>query len=539
MAFCTECGTKLPENAQFCTNCGTRQAKLSKDMPQQSAETPDSAAGEELDTAQASDTEAASSKTESGASELHYYTPPQSGGFVPPYKPGAYSFAPPPCEAPVPAPKNRNTALIVTLSVLGAAVLLLVLLAIFLPGRGSNSYIPVQSPVGYWEAEEIDFGNGVFVDEYLGREIEGTMGLQINEDGTIYLGSAYYRDISSGTWSESSEGIVATLNGATVNIAISDDNLVMKDGRLTIIFERYNGSIDNPSIPFGRFSNKDGTPAVSGGNPGASIAGSGNVADGSFHIAIVGAEKITDLNDKPGIRIYYEFTNNSEFSLCAGDVLDFELRQDGSSLSPTYTWDESVSEYYNEALNIRPGISILCIREYNVDKPGNVDFTVFGWSSGKAGGSVTASYSLDALPGRPAPYVIEPISDPKWTLGVPTSGTLDGEFDVSVGGADLIRDSAGDPAIRIYYSFTNNSDSAASLAGTLFCNTYQDGVELAESFLIDELDSDTKSYQSINPGKSINCSLVFKLRNESSPVEAEVEAYETYDAVGQTYYIKK
>ena len=44
-------------------------------------------------------------------------------------------------------------------------------------------------------------------------------------------------------------------------------------------------------------------------------------------------------------------------------------------------------------------------------------------------------------------------------------------------------------------------------------------------------------YSEIKPGESASCSMVFKLRSMTAPVEAEVEASTTYDAVGQTFPI--
>ena len=422
---------------------------------------------------------------------------------------------------------------------MGLAILAIVLFVIFAPKGASDSLL------GYWEAEEIDFGNGRFVDEYLGHDVSGTMGLEISSDGSMSLGSAYNTKIIEGRWERTSSGISATLNGETVYVALSGDDLVLLDGDMAIIFSRSQRDINNPTVPFGSLSGSEEAPLLPDGehshegeSANTAVAGSGDVANGMFHVSVVGAEKITDVNDRQGIRIYYEFTNNFDYSVSAWNVLNFEAVQDGKALRSTYTWDDSEAEYYNHDRAIRPGVTILCFAEYSANlSGGSIDFSVFGWDEGKNGGTVTATYSPDALPGRPAAYVIKPIEDPQWTLSLPESGTLDEQFSVSVGDADLITDAYGDSAIRVFYTFKNGSSAPICLTRALYCHSYQDGIELDETYALDETETDAQAYQDIAPGETAACSVVFKLRNSTSPVEAEIEAAQTYDAVGQTYSI--
>lgn len=536
MAFCTECGSKLPEEAQFCTNCGSRR-KVYEAVVSASAD-------DSFPNAARSSSEAVSVNAPEPVSEVSAEkgetVSPVTGGFVPPYKPGEYNFAPPPAAPTAPEKKRKDkTALIVILSVVALIVAVLVFVLV-LNSRG-NSF---DNYFGYWESDEIDFGNGSFVDEYLGHSIDGIMGLQINSDGTIYLGSAFNSDIIDGSWEKSSNGISVVLNGQPVYVSFSDDELLLLDGKMAIKFEKSDKDINNPSIPFGSYSGSGSLPLPEGeegssaDNGSTMVAGSGDVADGVFHVAIVGAEQAANIEGKPVIRVYYEFTNNFDYSISAWDALDFEAAQDGNALESSNSWDDSISEYNNSSLNIRPGVTILCFFEclYNPDG-GNIDFSIFGWDDGKSGGVVTATYIPGSFPGRPSPYVIKPVADPKWTYDLPDSALLDEVYQVSVENAELAEDVDGDAAIRVFYKFTNNSDAPVSMRNTLYCYAYQDGIQLDETYSIGSITTDNRAYEEIQPGAVIECSLLFKLRSTSSPVEAEVESAYTHDAAGQTYKI--
>ena len=540
MAFCTECGAKLPENAQFCTNCGEKQRSAVSDGYVPSSDETDTAAAADNDTIPASENQSKPDMEQAAPAQTRYYTPPSRQGFIPPYQPGLYGAPEQPVFSPAPVKKSGGkAALIIILCVVALAVGLILLLHHCSAGTPSDDYL------GYWESEALDLGSGSFADEYYGNEVAAMMGLQINSDGSMYLGSIFSPDIIDGRWTQSASGISATLNGQPVYISYSDDALILQDGRTAILFERATGDINSPSIPFGSFAGSGTAPELPSvqetpapGNSPSAISGSGDVAKGQYHISVVGAEKSHDLDDKPVIRFYYEFTNCSEHSEYAWNALDFEVTQDGKALEATYTWDENVPEYYNNVLSVRPGVTILCISEYNMDPDGGrIDYTVFGWDEGKSTGSVTASFLPDSLPGRPALYEIKPVESPAWTLSIPAEGILDELYYVEVKNAALVTDNEGNAAIRVFYSFKNSSNTSASMTGSLFCMSYQDGVQLDETNASDSPETDNLAYQEIKPGETVNCSLVFRLRSKTAPVEAEVEAGATYNAVGQTFPI--
>ena len=273
--------------------------------------------------------------------------------------------------------------------------------------------------------------------------------------------------------------------------------------------------------------------------PQLNVQGSGYVDSGDYFISIVGAEEFTDIDNQKSIRIYYYFTNLYEYPQTPYSVLEVEARQNGKLLDYAYAWND-VEEYYNEGCRIRTGVTVPCSREFKYDpNGGSVEISIYGWYDEEDGGVVNATYSPGALTGVPIPYTYALYPNPAWTLGLPSEGYLDdGDYYAAVVDAELIDDYAGDPAIRIYYEFHNYSDSPESLYYALYPIAYQDGISLFMSYAEVDSETDLNFEKEIPSGQTIRASAVYKLRNVTSNVEAEVEAGYTYDAIGHTFSLK-
>ncbi len=323
-----------------------------------------------------------------------------------------------------------------------------------------------------------------------------------------------------------------SLNGTSVLIIIIASAFLLISLASVLIFKALNKN--NSKKP-----NEDyDTPSLISPPAGTGLDGSGKLSKGIYYVSIIGAQAAYDSADTPVMRVYYEFTNNFSYSISAWEALGFSASQDGYELNPAYTWgeDDVFSNHYHY---IRPGISIQCCYEFEYDEDGGtVDFSIFSWKDGAEAGKVTASYDPKNLPGAPAVYVIKPVPDPVWTLSIDSEGPLDGLYYVSVLNAELLDDAEGNPAIRVYYDFKNNSQDDISLYNALYILSYQDGISLSETYLLNSSKTDNDIHTEIAPGETIRASAVFKLRNETSAVEANVEAYTSYAAVGQTYKIR-
>ena len=242
---------------------------------------------------------------------------------------------------------------------------------------------------------------------------------------------------------------------------------------------------------------------------------------GDYHVTILGAEDFVTLEGEPGIRFYYDFTNNSDSPAPAWAVLNMEARQDDYELVTAYAeFGRDVPEYPNDSLRIQPGMTIRCVEEYNF-KPlgGMLEFTL----SDLAGeGTLTMHIDPDQLQGRPEELEMPTITEPQWLLGV--SHDLEGSaFYVQFHGYELTTNMEGGDAIRVYYEYTNKGDIPNAFFFDLNLLAFQDGVELQYSWMEESTQEENNSTLEIQPGESIVVASVYDLRGES-PVDIYVEA---------------
>ena len=565
MAFCTECGFKLPDDAVFCPNCGAsmtasakKAAAPSEAVPEQPSElnysAPESAnlQGEPKEDSPQFQTSgvyvAAAPQMNPVPPATGTYAPPPAGSYTPappppPYQggyaplpqnqyqqPNAYGYAPYQGGAGVNTmpPKKSKGGLIAIIAVSAVVVIAVALILIFKPFGGSPF-------VGYWESVAADTGDGVISEDYYGISIVGAIGIQINSDGSAYLANAYDTAVEEATWEKSDDGIVIITDDNESYMEKDGEQLVLsKDGEF-VYFEKVDGDINHPTIPHGSLSGAEGLDVEDTDSADTGIAGSGYIANSEFYISVTGAEDIIDVDGDPAIRIYYDFTNNyvDHYSLSAYDCVGYYATQDGSDLYETYYDSTTVN---NCMYNIRPGVTIQCWAEFKCDPyGGNIDFAIYGYDEGESAGVVYATYDPNNLPGAPMPYVVVPVMDPQWTSQLAYAGDLDDIY-VEVQDAETVTDSNGYAAIRVYYQFTNNASYDTSFYNETYTFAYQDGISLETTYETVDSDTDVDYYTTISPGQTITVSCVYKLHNQTSPIEAEVESYSGYSAVGTTYY---
>lgn len=253
------------------------------------------------------------------------------------------------------------------------------------------------------------------------------------------------------------------------------------------------------------------------------IAGSGYVGQRRYYVTVNGAEQFTDLDGDSALRVYFEFTNENRdlSSISAASALCVQASQDGKELEIAYSIDNAAVD--SAGLFIRPGVTIQAGGAFKY-KPGGgaVEVSVFGRGEDKAGGVVSATYLPENLPGAPPPFAAAPVDAPNWTEGLSHQGEVDFCF-VSIYDAVSIRDVHGEPAIRIYFAFTNGHSEEISMDAALSSMAYQDGIALVPSHTEPELEPDGAYYENVAPGDTVLTSRVFRLRNTRSPVEASVE----------------
>ena len=583
MAFCTECGFKLPEEAVFCPNCGATLTASSGGNQKLEANEENFSAASVIEktessyetvtspeigatqgvlqgtytspiqgeyTAPSQGSYSAPAQGSYNSTTLGNYPPPIQGAYNPQpqegyatpqqnayapqyqnpsFSPEAYGAQPQPYNNRINTAEPKGNGGKIAAIVISSVVVLLALAGFFIYKAisGGNSY------VGYWESCAVDV-NGVETEVYEDENVVGLLGVQINDDGTAFMCAATDDEIYEGQWKETEDGITVTDDEDTYLFTMKDGKLYLDNDTFDIVFKKSKGDINNPSIPHGSLSDSGEEELV---NMPGTVIGSGYVGNEKYYLEIIGAEDTVDVDGESAIRVYYEFTNYFDYPVSDDEALGFEVSQGGNELVDTYAAEDCDVEY-NYLYKIRTGVTIQCCYVFKYNPTGGViSFSIGGWDEGEEGGTVDATIDPSNLPGAPAPYVIMPVADPQWTTNIPGEGTLDDYYYVVVQDAELIEDYNGSPAIRIYYQFTNNSAYSISLAEALMPYTYQDGISLDTTYDYEDSESDINYTTQIAPGATIQASCVFALRNTTSPVEAEIEANNTYDAVGQTYDI--
>jgi len=337
--------------------------------------------------------------------------------------------------------------------------------------------------------------------------------LELEEDGSgiiVFEGEEF--DLE---WTLDGEDFSFEVDGDTIFVGSHVDGVI--EGVLSVR-EDYDYVFElgaDPILP----EDEDSAPASAPAGDYDSVSG----RIGDYEIAFVGAEHFEDIDDEPGIRIYYDFTNNSDETVYAMEDLEILAEQEGFELNTTMdSAADDVPEYGNDWLCVRPGVTIRCIEEYSYKEGGDlVTVTIQDWWEEE--GAVTATFDPNDLPGRPAvDWEPKPVTDPQTTL--PSSGAYEEDYEVTIVGCEYTEDWDGNPALRVYFDFTNNGTEAQSFWMATNYRALQDGVELEICWPDDEVDEDENYDVEIEPGETITCTESYLLRSDS-PVEVEFYSY--------------
>ena len=99
------------------------------------------------------------------------------------------------------------------------------------------------------------------------------------------------------------------------------------------------------------------------------------------------------------------------------------------------------------------------------------------------------------------------------------------KYEVTIGTLTQITDFNGDPAAKITFNFTNNSDEAAAFIGSVYVEAYQDGQQL-EVAVVTSGDVNMESFLTkIKTGTSLDVEQAYKLISSS---DVEVEVYSLF-----------
>ena len=257
-------------------------------------------------------------------------------------------------------------------------------------------------------------------------------------------------------------------------------------------------------------------------------------------IVVLGAEEITDYDEKPAIRVWFDVTNTSDETCYTNYNYEFTATQDGYELTETGAdYDISVEAADVGLLKIRPGVTIRACEEYSFKKDGGTIIVGFNnyYSEEEP---KTVEFDPANLPGAPAEeFAREKVADPQWVADLPADGTYESygvKYDLKIAKHEFTEGYEGEKLIRVYYEFTNNSDDEQTFSMNCTHAAYQDGIELPISYAKESVAEDDKSYEDVKPGDTVTLSYCYELSGDS-PIE--IEARDIHDGgVGAVFEVE-
>lgn len=257
-------------------------------------------------------------------------------------------------------------------------------------------------------------------------------------------------------------------------------------------------------------------------------------------IVVLGAEEITDYDEKAAIRVWFDVTNTSDETCYTNYNYEFTATQDGYELTETSAYYEiAVDAADTSSLEIRPGVTVRTCEEYNFKEDGGTIVVGFNnyYSEEEP---VTINFDPKNLPGAPKEeFVIEKVADPQWVKDLKAEGVYeayDVKYDIKIEKCEFVEGYEGEKLIRVYYDFKNNSEEAESFSSNITHSAFQDGIELPISYPKEKVAEDDNYTVEVEPGKSIKLAYSYELRGDS-PVEIDLRDFNG-TGVGTVFEVK-
>jgi hypothetical protein len=136
-----------------------------------------------------------------------------------------------------------------------------------------------------------------------------------------------------------------------------------------------------------------------------------------------------------------------------------------------------------------------------------------------------------------AEIITEIVTDPVETIAteattgfVPSPEAPILDFDVT--GFDLVEDYEGNPALIVFFVWTNGTDDTTMFEVPYLMSAYQDGIGLDSATISCEheyYELTDNLWREVRPGATLEMAKAFSLRSDSSIVEIEVNEWLSFD----------
>lgn len=100
---------------------------------------------------------------------------------------------------------------------------------------------------------------------------------------------------------------------------------------------------------------------------------------------------------------------------------------------------------------------------------------------------------------------------------------------------EMAEDYDGNPAIIVYFDYTNKKDDASSAQMTFYTQIFQNGVECEMGFYPDENEAIENASKDIQKGTTLNIAFIYTLQDNESPVTLKVTDQSEENLMGNIY----
>lgn len=227
-----------------------------------------------------------------------------------------------------------------------------------------------------------------------------------------------------------------------------------------------------------------------------------------YFIDFLGAEAVQSADGKPAVRVWFEFDNNTDYVVSPSADLLFSIHQ-GNYYPEPATPVSSVPEDSYYTAGVAPGCITRCALVYYYEPSGGpIEATICNHSESR---KVSGTYDPANLPGAPADtFVMEPCEDmSEYMQDIP----LD-DKNAEILGLERAKNADGEDLLIVRLRFTNNGSRAVSFFNSYIPYVMQGNYGLVRTELDSEAEALANWTAPVQPGATIECCRIFKLREE-------------------------
>ena len=247
---------------------------------------------------------------------------------------------------------------------------------------------------------------------------------------------------------------------------------------------------------------------------------------GDYLVKYIRYELTSDYENNPAIALYFQFTNNSKETLSFSWTIMQQAFQDGIELDWAY-YNGSNEAFENSSKDIKPGVTIdVCSVFILRNTDSDIELEMFEYSS-----------DYEEWLGETI-VIAEGRTEPTATSANPAPLNNLGTYFVEFTRYEVVKDFENNDAVAVYFNFTNNSAGSDNFLWAITSLAFQNGVELASTYTIQDIPEYNNCSRDIKPGVTIGVCMIYLLHNSTADVNLEVYEFFTSEEQKLTETLK-